>query len=78
MALSAKIKEFLDSPQATEIREELTRMMQDPVYNTEPKYSAIAKGSVPFVDKHINYLSVHRNINPNQYLSNLRLITRYN
>jgi hypothetical protein len=78
MALSIKTKEFLDSPLASEIRKELTRMMNDTGYNTRPKYSALAKGDVLFVDKHINYLSLHLDVNPDQYLSNLRLITKYN
>ena len=78
MAFSIKMKEFLDSTQASEIRDELTRMMNDAGYNTQPKYSALAKGDVLFVDRHITYLSLHLDIDPSQYLSNLRLITRYN
>lgn len=78
MAFSLKTKQFLDSDQASEVRRELNRMMKDPAYNTQPKYSALAKGNVPFADRHIAYLSLHLEINPNQYLSNLRLITKYN
>lgn len=76
MAYSIKTKNFLDSPQAAGIRTELTRMMNDSGYNTRPRYSALAKGDVLFVDKHIAYLSVHLDVNPDQYLSNLRLITK--
>lgn len=78
MALSVKTQDFLASPQADDIREELTRMMNDASYNTRPTYSAAAKGDVLFVDKHLNYLSLHLSIDPEQYLSNLRLITKYN
>lgn len=78
MAVSIKTKEFLNSPAATEIRNELTRMMNDSGYNTQPRYSALAKGEVLFVDKHITYLSLHLDVNPSHYMSNLRLITKYN
>ena len=78
MAFSIKAKQFLDSEQASEIRDRLIRMMNDPGYNTKSTYSASAKGDVLFVDKHINYLSLHLDTNPDQYLSNLRLITKYN
>ena len=78
MAVSIKTKQFLKSQRASEIRAELTRMMNDAGYNTQPKYSALAKGDVLFVDKHITYLSLHLDINPDHYLSNLRLITKYN
>lgn len=71
-----KTKEFLNSPEAAEIRDELTRMMNDSRYNTRPSYSALAKGEVLFVDKHLNHLSLHRNVNPSHYMSNLRLITK--
>lgn len=78
MAVATKTKEFLASQQAEEIREELSRMMNDEHYNTPSTYSAAAKGDVLFVDKHMNYLSSHLSVDPAQYLSNLRLKTRYN
>lgn len=78
MALSIRTKEFLDSALASEIRDELTRMMNDAGYNTRSKYSALAKGDILFVDKHMAYLSVHLDVNPEHYLSNLRLMTKYN
>ena len=31
-------------------------------------------GRIPFVDKHMDYLLMHPNVNPEQYLSNLRLM----
>jgi hypothetical protein len=76
MALSLKSRNFLESEQATTIRKELKRMMADPGYNTRPTYSALAKGDVLFADKHIGYLCLHLNVDPNQYLSNLKLLTK--
>lgn len=78
MALTVKTRNFLASQQAIDIREELTRMTEDPSYNTRPTYSAAAKGDVPFVERHMSYLSLHLSVNPEHYLSNLKLITKYN
>lgn len=78
MALSSKTREFLASQQAAELREELSRMMLDPCYNTRSSYSAAVNEDILFVDRHINYLSIHLNVDPAQYMSNLKLITKYN
>lgn len=78
MTLSLKTKQFLESELAEELRAELITMMQDPSYNTRPTYSAAVNDTILFVDKHMNYLSVHLNVDPAQYMSNLKLITRYN
>jgi hypothetical protein len=78
MALSSKTREFLASPEAATIREELSRMMLNPCYNTRSSYSAAVNKDILFVDKHINYLSSHLNVDPAQYMSNLKLITKYN
>lgn len=78
MAITLRTQQFLDSERATEIREELNKMMEDPKFNTRASYSAVLNGDIDFVDKHMNYLSSHLTVDPDQYLSNLRLITRYN
>ncbi len=78
MTLSFKTREFLASEQAADIRKELERMMSDPCYNTRPSYSAALNDDILFADKHINYLSIHPNVDPDQYMSNLKLITKYN
>ena len=78
MTVSMKAQEFLSSREAAEIRTELRRMMDDSRYNTRPRYSAVAKGEVLFVDKHLTYLSLHLDVNPSHYMLNLRLITKYN
>ena len=78
MVLSGKAQKFLASSQASEVRRELEHMVNDSRYNTRSTYSSLAQGYVPFVDKHIKYLSLHLDIDPAQYLSNLKLMTRYN
>lgn len=76
MAKSLSAQRFLDSPEAIEIREILEQMMKNPEFNTKSMYSPSAGGEVPFVDKHMEYLSQHTTLNVSHYLSNLRLMTR--
>lgn len=76
MAKSLSAQRFLDSEEAVEIRKTLKSMMADPAFNTKAMYSPAAGGEVPFVDKHMEYLSVHAGLNVEHYLSNLRLMTR--
>lgn len=78
MAVTLKTQQFLDSERATEIRQELAEMMTDPKFNTRPSYSAVLNGDIEFDDKHMNYISSHLGVDPAQYMSNLKLITKYN
>ena len=71
------VQKFLDSDLAESIRVELRTMVEDPHFNTRSTYSPSIDGDqLEFVEKHINYLSKHLAVNPQHYLSNLRLMTR--
>lgn len=78
MADATRGQKFLDSEEADLIRQDLIKMMKDRSFNTKATYSpaAIDGETMLFVDKHMNYLSKHANLAPDQYLSNLRLMTR--
>ena len=78
MAVTIKTQQFLDSQAAADLRDELVEMMENPSYNTRASYSALLNGDIDFVEKHMNYLSSHLSVDPSQYMSNLRLITKYN
>ncbi|MBC7512787.1 hypothetical protein H7142_03985 [Candidatus Saccharibacteria bacterium] len=78
MAVTIRTQRFLDSQAAETVRLELIEMMEDPVFNTRVSYSAALNGDISFVDKHMNYLSSHLAVDPDQYMSNLKLITKYN
>jgi hypothetical protein len=78
MPVTLKVQQFLSSAQAQEIRDELNKMMSDPSFNTRASYSAVLNGDIQFDEKHMNYLSSHLAVNPDQYMSNLKLITKYN
>lgn len=69
-------QKFLDSDAAHEIRAELIRMEADSAYNTQPMYSASMVDAKSFVAKHMDYLCERPKLDPHQYLSNLRLMTR--
>jgi len=74
-----KVK-FLDSEEGLEVERILRTMAMDDSYNTESSYSANSErypdNLIPFVDKHMNYLSTHPSTDPRHYISNLRLMTR--
>ena len=63
-----------------EIEEALLEMEQDNAYNTKSGYSpnlALHPDNImSFKDKHLAYLKMHKTTDPNQYLSNLRLMTK--
>lgn len=71
---------FYDSEEGLQIKEILQTMSHDRLYNTESSYSADTSSYpdnvIPFVDKHMAYLNTHPSIDPNQYIANLRLMTR--
>lgn len=80
MHATASKRRFYDSEEAAAIKAILTAMERDISYNTESSYSANEvdhpEHNISFIDKHMHYLSEHPKVNPQQYLSNLRLMTR--
>lgn len=76
MAYSASRNEFLNSNAAELLRKELQTMVDDPLFNTSSRYSYNIPNQFDFVSKHIDYMSKHLKMNHNQYILNLRLMTR--
>jgi hypothetical protein len=74
--ITSKQKEFLDSEVAAEARKELKRMEADPLFNTQSRFTPVQNQALSFVDRHMKYLSEHPKLNPDQYLTNIRLMTR--
>lgn len=64
----------------TEISDALDAMENDSSYNTTSAYSANIErypdNIMPFKDKHLTYIKSHKITNPNQYISNLKLMTK--
>jgi hypothetical protein len=75
-----KRPDFFNSEDGVLTLQVLEAMAVDSSYNTEPSYSAntmlYPNNLIPFVDKHMIYLRDHPRINPQQYISNLRLMTK--
>jgi hypothetical protein len=80
MRTAKKRVDFLSSEEGIESRRALQHMVADATYNTDPTYSSNTKlhpnNLISFVDKHMDYLCSHPAIDPQHYLSNLRLISR--
>lgn len=80
MATVKKRVNFFESETGLKVQEILSRMLEDGAFNTNSSYSADTNqypdNLIPFVDKHMHYLNTHPNIDPQHYISNLRLLTR--
>lgn len=81
MATLKKRVSFFESEEGLIVEATLRKMTLDTTFNTDSTYSANSvrypDNRIPFVDKHMNYLNLHPNIDPHQYLANLRLMTRF-
>jgi len=76
-----KKKDYLNNTEeSVAIEQTLRDMVESATYHTESSYSAdgdkYPEGIIPFIDKHMKYLRSHPTTDPQQYLSNLRLMTR--
>lgn len=80
MASYKKKGNFFDTEEGAKMKASLRLMQQNTSFSTEASYSANAANHpdnlISFVDKHMNYLNAHQNVNPDHYLANLRLVTR--
>jgi hypothetical protein len=76
-AKTQRAQEFLKSEEGQAVYAELCKMVEDDSYNTVSTFSPSAEdGSLLFIDKHMTYLCTHLSVKSDQYLSNLRLITK--
>jgi hypothetical protein len=81
MANVKKRVNFYESETGLYVEQILREMTQSTTYNTASSYSANSDAypdnSIPFIDKHMSYLNTHPNIDPDHYISNLRLVTKF-
>ena len=75
-----KKSDFFETAEGIQVENDLRAMDADTAFSTKASYSANAAvypdNLIPFVDKHMNYLKQHQNVNPVHYISNLRLMTK--
>lgn len=80
MASYKKRPDFFTSEEGIDTADALSDMVQDSAYMTDSSFSPntekYANNLIPFVDKHMKYLQSHPSTNAQQYLANLRLMTR--
>lgn len=80
MPIKTKRANFYDSEEGRFAQKALMRMTESDRFNTQSGYSADSgsypDNAIPFVDKHMNYLSNNRKVSVEHYISNLRLMTR--
>jgi hypothetical protein len=74
-------RKYLLTPEEVErVENELGKMLEDDNFNTLSSYIASTEvysdHQIPFVQKHMAYLRSHPKVNPDQYLSNLRMMTK--
>jgi hypothetical protein len=75
--INSRQQAFFDSEVAAVAKTELKLMAKDPRYNTQGTFSAKYTGHVmPFVERHMKYLSEHPKLDAQHYLSNLKLMTK--
>ncbi len=72
---SAK-KAFLTSEEATSLRTQLQEMVENPDFNTAPRYSTADSGTSEFVQRHMDYMSAYLSMDHIQYVRNLKLMTK--
>ncbi|HYH74371.1 MAG TPA: hypothetical protein VD735_00260 [Candidatus Saccharimonadales bacterium] len=71
---------FLESEEGQEIQRQLQHMAADAGYNTTSSFSTNSTqypdNQIPFVERHMQYLTAHPSLEPALYLNNIRLKTR--
>lgn len=73
--------DFFQTEEGIEIEQSLREMVDDDRYQTDSSYSTnttlYPDNEIPFVNKHKEFLLAHPTTDAQQYLSNLRLMTRF-
>jgi len=79
MAKGSKSRQFTEEEE-TQVLAALSRMEKDNGFNTESQYSGNAEKHpnhrITFTEKHMNHLKKFPTIDPDQYILNLKLMTR--
>jgi hypothetical protein len=80
MSTPKKRSDFATSDEGQSAIAELQAIASDSGYNTTSSYSANSTlypdHEIPFVDKHMAYLCNHPELDSQQYIANIRLMTK--
>lgn len=80
MATQQTRREYFESQEGQDIKRLLTDMAEDGGFYTRASFSPdttkYPDNFMPFVDKHLAYLSAHPNLDARMYIANLKMMTR--
>lgn len=76
--MNTRTKLFIASERGKLLRIELLRMTKSRAYNTKSTYSTLDATGLTFVEKHMRYMSQYPTLNYEQYISNVKLMTKIN
>jgi hypothetical protein len=72
--------DFFDTPEGKEIEAILRNIAESDDFSTSSSYNPNGElymnNSMTFVEKHMAYIRSHPKVNPNQYVSNLKISSR--
>ncbi len=74
--MKTSTKAFFESEIGLSLRQQLLDMVANEQYSTVTMYSTQDKDGLTFVQKHMNYMGQFAGLNHQQYISNLKLMTR--
>lgn len=73
-------QDFFETLEGEEIKSILVLIDDSEDYNSPPSYSPNTEmyedNLIPFVEKHMAYIRSHPSVNAQQYVSNLKIISR--
>jgi predicted AlkP superfamily phosphohydrolase/phosphomutase len=69
-------KKFYSSEQYTEARAALEQLVDNPRFDTDTNVSKLI--ALPFVERHLHYLSTHPQVKVAGYIANLKIMTSLN
>ncbi|MBP7018610.1 hypothetical protein KBB17_03855 [Candidatus Saccharibacteria bacterium] len=80
MSTQRKTNWLKGTEEGKNIKQKLKSMQTNDGYITDSCYSTNGEeyenNLMTFAEKHMHYLNTHPNVNPDQYLSNLRIMTK--
>ncbi len=74
--MNTRTKAFSESERGITLRNTLLEMVENKLYNTATSYSTTDANGLSFVEKHMKYMSQYPNLNCEQYISNLKLMSK--
>lgn len=80
MPTTYRKQDFFETAEGEALLKKLQEMHESELYLTDSSYSPkseiYSNNLIPFIDKHVNYIRTHPQMNPLQYISNLQISTR--